>query len=68
MTKVPWTLGKTAFDEGICYFNTARLYALGESEGVLGQFLSHPHNEAVLNPLEKAHTPIANFYEIALKK
>lgn len=39
---------ETAFDSGIVYFDTARFYSDGLSEGMLGQVFSHRRDQVIL--------------------
>ncbi len=39
---------REAHDQGISYFDTARLYADGEAEGLLGEAFSHIRNEVII--------------------
>ena len=39
---------ETAYDAGIRYFDTARLYALGEAEAVLGEFAANRRNDILI--------------------
>ncbi|WP_072393069.1 aldo/keto reductase [Hyphomicrobium sp. CS1GBMeth3] len=39
---------ETAFDNGIVYFDTARLYAEGLAEGLLGEAFSHRRDQVIL--------------------
>jgi len=41
-------LVETAFDAGIRYFDVARMYMLGDAEGVLGQFLPKHRNDIIV--------------------
>jgi D-threo-aldose 1-dehydrogenase len=39
---------REAHDQGISYFDTARLYAYGEAEGLLGEAFSHIRNDVII--------------------